>query len=61
MVTRIKDAVTLARKAAAPRAVGWLAAIKEPFEFRVRAFDDSAEEGAVTSYCSKRMGSPGEA
>ena len=57
MVTRIKEAVNRAREAAAPRAVARLAAIKEPFEFRVRAFDESAEEEAVTSYCRKRVGS----
>ena len=57
MVTRVKAAVNRARDAAAPRSVERLAAIKEPFEFRVRAFDESAEEEAVTSYCAKRMGS----
>ena len=61
MVIRIKDAVNRAREAAAPRPVERLAALKEPFEFRVRSFDDSAEEEAVTGYCTKRMGSPGEA
>ena len=58
MVIRIKEAVNRARTAATPLAVGRLAAIKEPFEFRIRAFDESAEEEAVTSYCRKRVGSP---
>ena len=61
MVTRIEAAVTRAREAAEPRPVGRLAALAEPFEFRVRAFDDSAEEEAVKSYCTKRMGTAGEA
>jgi len=61
MVTRIKDAVTRAHEAAAQLPVGRLAALKEPFEFRIRAFDESAEEEAVTTYCAKRMGTPGEA
>jgi hypothetical protein len=57
MVIRIKDAVNRARIAATPRPVHRLDAIKEPFDFRVRAFDESAEEGAVTGYCRKRVGS----
>jgi len=58
MVIRIKEAVNRARIAAMPHPVARLAAIKEPFEFRVRAFDESAEEEAVNRYCSKRVGSP---
>lgn len=61
MVTRIKDAVTRAHDAATPLPVGRLAALKETCEFRVRSCDESAEEEAVTSYCAKRMGTPGEA
>lgn len=57
MVLRVKDAVNRARDAAPEIAVGRLAALKEPFEFRVRSFDESAEEEAVASYCTKRMGS----
>jgi len=49
--------VNRARIAATPRPVARLAAIKEPFEFRVRAFEEAAEEAAVTSYCRKRVGS----
>ena len=55
MVVRIKDAVERARGAAATRAVTRLAALEEPFEFRVRVFDESAEEEAVKSYCRKRV------
>lgn len=57
MVLRIKDAVNRARIAATPHPAHRLDAIKEPFEFRVRAFDESAEEEAVTGYCRKRVGS----
>ena len=57
MVVRIKESVTRARAAAAPRPVHHLAAIKEPFDFRIRTFDESAEEEAVTGYCRKRVGS----
>jgi hypothetical protein len=35
-----------------------LAAMKKPFEFRVRTFDEQAEEKAVTDYCTKRIGAP---
>ena len=57
MVIRIKEAVNRARITATPRPVHRLDAIKEPFEFRVRVFDESAEEEAVKGYCSKRVGS----
>ena len=56
MVIRIKDAVNRGRAAATPRDVSRLAALKEPFEFRIRSFDESAEEEAVMAYCAKRMG-----
>ena len=56
MVIRIKEAVNRARITATPRPVHRLDAIKEPFEFRVRVFDESAEEEAVKGYCSKRVG-----
>lgn len=35
-----------------------LAVLKKPFEFRVRTFDEQAEEKAVTDYCTKRIGAP---
>ena len=56
MVIRIKNAVNQARGAATPREVTHLAALKEPFEFRIRPFEESAEEEAVMTYCAKRMG-----
>jgi len=56
MVIRIKHAVNQARAAATPREVTHLAALKEPFEFRIRPFEESAEEEAVMTYCAKRMG-----
>ena len=33
-----------------------MAAIKRPLTFRVRKFDEQAEEQAVTAYCRKRIG-----
>jgi hypothetical protein len=41
---------------AEPHAVTALAAIKRPFTFRVRSFDEQAEDQAVTAYCKKRAG-----
>lgn len=56
MVIRIKNAVNQARGAATPREVTRLAALKEPFGFRIRSFEESAEEEAVMTSCAKRMG-----
>lgn len=53
---RIRDAVSDALARAQPRAVNRLDAIKRPFSFRVRTFNEAAEEEAVASYCRKRMG-----
>jgi hypothetical protein len=33
-----------------------VAAVKRPFIFHVRRFDEQAEEQAVTAYCTKRIG-----
>lgn len=52
-VLRIKAAVTDALEKAQPREVTSLAALKRPLKFRVRAFDEAAEEAAVTGYCRK--------
>lgn len=54
---RIKKAVldTLAR--AEPRKVDRVVGVKRPFTFKVRTFDEAAEDSAVSEYCNKRMGS----
>jgi len=53
---RIKAAVldTLAR--ATPRPVTTLAALKRPFRFKVRQFDEDAEQAAVSAYCRNYAG-----
>lgn len=53
---RIKKAVleTLARTE--PRKVERVVAVKRPFTFKVRTFDELAEDQAVSEYCNKRMG-----
>lgn len=56
---RIRKAVRSACDQAEPQPVDRLVAIKQPFRFRVRHFDEAAEEKAVTTYCAKRA--PGAA
>jgi len=53
---RIKQAVLDALADAQPRDVPKLAALKRPFTFKVRTFDEAAEDRAVTDYCTKRSG-----
>ncbi len=54
---RIKQAVLDALALAKPREVARIAAIKRPFTFKVRTFNEAAEEAAVTSYVTKRAAS----
>lgn len=58
MVTRIKKAVERALVSAQPHPVTRLVAIKEPFEFRIRLFDETAEEEAVRNYLTRRYKNP---
>jgi hypothetical protein len=51
--TRIKNAVAETLAHAQPREVKSVAALKRPLKFRVRNFDEAAEEAAVTRYCRK--------
>jgi len=53
---RIKQAAQDALARAKPSEAGRLAAIKRPFRFKVRQFDEAAEEQAVTRYCRKYLG-----
>jgi len=53
MTKRIKQAVQVALAQAKPRPIEKLAAIKRPFKFRVRDFDEAQEEETVTRYCRK--------
>jgi neutral ceramidase len=52
-VERIKTAVRGALNEARPHPVERLAALKRPFKFKVRQFDEAREDEAVTSYCRK--------
>ncbi len=58
---RIRQAVRTASAHAEPVPVDRLAAAKKPFRFRVRQFDEAAEEKAVMAYCSKRAPGAAEA
>ena len=49
-IERMKRAVLDARAAAQPRPVARIAAIKRPFTFRVRQFDEAAEDAKVARY-----------
>jgi hypothetical protein len=60
MVTRIKQGVREAAAKAQPRQVNRLAAIRRPFKFKVRTFDDAKEDEAVTRYCRKYVGAYGD-
>jgi neutral ceramidase len=53
MTRRIKLAVQDALTQSKPRPVEKLAAIKRPFKFKVRNFEEATEEEAVTRYCRK--------
>jgi hypothetical protein len=57
---RIEAVVRAAIEAAESQDVVSVASIKRPFTFRVRTFDEAAEERAVTEYCSKRSGRSAE-
>ncbi len=50
---RIEQAVQTALAQTQPRNVDKLAALKQPFKFKVRQFDESREENAVARYCRK--------
>jgi neutral ceramidase len=52
-VRRISESVRKALSGAQPREVKKIAALKRPFKFRVRHFDEAAEEAAVERYCRK--------
>ena len=55
-VFRIKEAVKDAFGKAQKRDITKIASKKVEFEYRVKEFDDEAEELAVSSYCRKRLG-----
>ena len=54
MILRMKSAVTRANQQALPMTVDRVFGIKKEVEYRVRQFDDAAEDRKVVDYCKKR-------
>ncbi|HOB97848.1 MAG TPA: hypothetical protein PKM43_03755 [Verrucomicrobiota bacterium] len=57
---RISQAVRDALQQAKPRSVDRLGAVKRPFRYRVRQFDEAQEDAAVTQYCQRYVGAYGQ-
>lgn len=60
MTRRIRIAVLDGLHEAEERPASRLVAMKRPFKFRVRSFDEKAEDEAVSRYCRKYAGAYGE-
>jgi neutral ceramidase len=60
MFERIRAAVSAAMETAEPRGVSRLASLKREFTFKIRTFDEAAEEKAVRDYCTKKLGQGAE-
>src|SRR5262249_30819805 len=60
LVRRVKSAVLDAVAQAPTHSVTQIGAIKRPFRFQVRQFDEKAEDEAVVRYCDKYVGGYGE-
>jgi hypothetical protein len=54
MTHRIRQAVSAAMEKVTPHAVKRIAAVKVPFKYKVRSFDEAKEDEAVTAYCRVR-------
>lgn len=57
---RIKKSVLETLAQSKPQEVRRLSALKRPLVFKVRKFDEAAEEKAVSDYCKKRIGKNAE-
>src|SRR5262249_45263856 len=60
MIERMKNAIHSTLDAAVPQRITKLAAIRRPYVFKVRSFDEATEEQKVSSYCNKRIPSGAE-
>ncbi len=60
-LTVVKQAVSAGVEKGQPMAVNRLAAIKRPFRFKVRTFDEAMEDEKVSSYCQRRVPAVAEA
>lgn len=59
-IERMKRAVRDARTQAQPRTVTRVAALRRPFTFRVRTFDEQVEDAKVARYTSAYLGEHGD-
>jgi hypothetical protein len=59
-IERMKRAIREARAQAQPMRVGRVAALRRPFTFRVRSFDEQLEDAKVARYTSAYLGEHGE-
>lgn len=57
---RIKKGVLDTLAELQPQAADRLCSLKRPFTFKVRTFDEAAEDRAVSEYCKKRIGQHAE-
>ena len=55
-ILRIKNAVKQAFSKARKTKISTVTSVKKQFKYRVRNFDEDAEEKAVSYYCNKRLG-----
>jgi len=55
-ILRIKNAVKEAFSKSEKRQIPTITSVKKEFKYRVRNFDEDAEEKAVSYYCNKRLG-----
>jgi hypothetical protein len=58
---RIKQAVKDALEKTKPQAVERIRAVKKPFKFKIRKFDEENEDAAVSAYCKERAPKQAEA
>jgi neutral ceramidase len=58
---RIKDAVKAALAKATPQVVSRITAVRTPFKFKVRKFDEEKEDAAVSAYCKTRAAKQADA
>ena len=54
---RVVEGAVVTRTTTRPR----LAAVKRPFRFKVRTFEEAREDEAVVKYCRKYVGAYGDA
>ena len=59
--TRIKQAVNDALAKATPQTVSRVTAVRKPFKYKVRKFNEEKEDAAVSAYCKERAAKQADA